>query len=158
MNLKIMTVRWRVAIVVGFVVGFVTGWNYRSNEYYADTPTGILEYAILNGLIWAIIVLAVWGVQLGIRRALARSEAPKVTIQGPQGQVFQVRLDEAKRYVAEEGYTYTLSPAVRAPTMSVADEIAKLVALRDNGTITESEFQQQRALLLPPTPPAQAGT
>jgi hypothetical protein len=149
-NLKVMTTRWRVAITIGFVIGAVTGWGSES-KYTAD-PTGILAYAILNGLFWAVFVLVVWGLQLGIRRVLVRRGEPKVTIQGPQGQVFQVRLEEAKRYVAEEGYTYTLSPAVRAPSMSVADEVAKLVVLRDNGTITEAEFQQQRALLLPPSP------
>ena len=37
----------------------------------------------------------------------------------------------------------------QAPIVGVADELQKLAALRDNGTITEAEFQRQRAALLP---------
>ena len=40
--------------------------------------------------------------------------------------------------------------AARVPVIGLADEVAKLAALRDTGTITEDEFQRQRALLLPP--------
>jgi threonine/homoserine efflux transporter RhtA len=54
-----MTARWRVAIAIGFVVGAVTGWS--SESKYTDDPTGILAYAILNGLFWAVFVLVIWG-------------------------------------------------------------------------------------------------
>lgn len=42
--------------------------------------------------------------------------------------------------------------------MEIADELAKLAKLRDMGALSESEFQAQKARLLAPTPPAQAGT
>lgn len=38
--------------------------------------------------------------------------------------------------------------AAPAPTASVADELAKLVSLRDQGALTETEFEQQKARLL----------
>ncbi len=42
---------------------------------------------------------------------------------------------------------------VRAPgAVSVADEIAKLAALRDQGHLSEAEFEEQKARLLAPPP------
>lgn len=43
--------------------------------------------------------------------------------------------------------------APRPPVIGLADELTKLVALRDVGTITEEEFARQRAILLPPQVP-----
>lgn len=40
------------------------------------------------------------------------------------------------------------TPGAAVPTASVADEITKLVALRDQGAITDAEFQQQKQRLL----------
>lgn len=37
-----------------------------------------------------------------------------------------------------------------APVVGVADELTKLGALRDAGTITDDEYQRQRDRLLPP--------
>ncbi len=39
------------------------------------------------------------------------------------------------------------------PGVSTADEIAKLAALRDQGTLSEAEFEAQKARLLNPPPP-----
>lgn len=39
-------------------------------------------------------------------------------------------------------------PGMQAPVSSTADEISKLVALRDAGALTEDEFQQQKTKLL----------
>jgi hypothetical protein len=39
-------------------------------------------------------------------------------------------------------------PAAASSGGSVADEIAKLAALRDKGLLTEAEFQAQKAKLL----------
>jgi hypothetical protein len=44
----------------------------------------------------------------------------------------------------------SIAPSV--PLVGVADELSKLVALRDAGHISEDEFQRQRARLLPPSP------
>lgn len=40
------------------------------------------------------------------------------------------------------------TPGAAAPTASVADEISKLAALRDQGAITDTEYQQQKQRLL----------
>lgn len=40
------------------------------------------------------------------------------------------------------------APAGPPPPASVADELAKLAALRDQGALTETEFQQQKTRLL----------
>lgn len=40
------------------------------------------------------------------------------------------------------------TPGAAAPTTSVADEITKLAALRDQGAITDTEYQQQKQRLL----------
>jgi hypothetical protein len=39
-------------------------------------------------------------------------------------------------------------PGVQVPAPSTADEVAKLVALRDAGALTDDEFQQQKGKLL----------
>jgi hypothetical protein len=42
-------------------------------------------------------------------------------------------------------------------SVGVADELAKLAASRDTGTITSAEFDRQRALVLAPLPPSSSG-
>jgi len=41
-----------------------------------------------------------------------------------------------------------VASAAPAPTISVADELAKLAQLRDSGVLTEAEFATQKAKLL----------
>lgn len=45
--------------------------------------------------------------------------------------------------------TKTPAATVQAPVIGVADELTKLAALRDNGTISSEEYESQRARLLP---------
>jgi type VI protein secretion system component VasK len=52
---------------------------------------------------------------------------------------YQRRDDEMRAYVRE---------AAGTPGTSAADELTKLAALRDSGTITADEFEQQKAKLL----------
>lgn len=55
------------------------------------------------------------------------------------------RLDDAKQ--ADEATRAYIREA-SGSSSSVADELSKLAALRDNGTISEDEFQTQKAGLL----------
>jgi len=45
----------------------------------------------------------------------------------------------------------TILPNGRAARVSVADELAKLDRLRDEGVMTEAEFEAQKARLLGPS-------
>ena len=56
----------------------------------------------------------------------------------------QRRIDDAKK--ADEAARAYIRESAGAP--STADELAKLAQLRDAGTITEDEFQTQKASLL----------
>src|SRR5689334_9813266 len=47
-----------------------------------------------------------------------------------------------------QSHAETQMERLTTPPPSIADELTKLVALRDRGAITEGEFEQQKAVLL----------
>ncbi|PIM72746.1 hypothetical protein CTU88_11270 [Streptomyces sp. JV178] len=55
----------------------------------------------------------------------------------------------ASRWAVRPADAATPAPLTApAPTASVADELAKLISLRDKGVLSETEFEQQKARLL----------
>jgi hypothetical protein len=61
----------------------------------------------------------------------------------------RAEFEELRKHVeAAIAAHHTGSPATPPPPASIADELAKLAALRDQGALTEDEFQQQKQRLL----------
>jgi hypothetical protein len=68
----------------------------------------------------------------------------------------EVRMEELKTMASAVTKTNLNGPVVVAPATasvhgrSIADELSKLATLRDQGVLTDAEFQAQKALLLKP--------
>lgn len=56
--------------------------------------------------------------------------------------------EEIRKHIEAAIAAHHAGTPAAPPSASVADEIAKLAALRDQGAVTEAEFQQQKQRLL----------
>jgi len=95
---------------------------FRSHDLSGWAKAGWIILIIILPLFGVLIYVIVRGKSMGERSAKQAAESRQAT-------------DDYIRNVAGSGD-------------STSDEIAKLAALRDNGTITDDEFQAQKAKLL----------
>lgn len=80
----------------------------------------------------------------GDRAKVAAQEPNTVTFNGKKGtDAFQALASEVQAAIASAG-----TSVVPSAHLSIADELAKFAALRDQGILTEEEFQSRKAALL----------
>lgn len=84
------------------------------------------------GWVWTLIILGVLAVIVGVVLAVQRPKPEQEAAHRPS-------LSEVKQERAQE-----VAAADAAPARSVADELAALAALRDNGTLTPTEFEEAK--------------
>lgn len=114
-------------------VGFLANARGRSGFGF------FLVSALLSPLIGLIIVLVIRN---------PKEEEQKETI---RRQEHERQLESIRAIAAPRPPDVVSRTPPSSPSISVADEIAKLGGLRDRGLLTDAEFQLQKSLLLSPT-------